>query len=429
MTGLTIKRISNKIEIDNFSIDGDNITGTIDGGKIYGNIPGNATSITGTISGGKVNSTVNNAKHASTAGSATKASYLKSYSNSDIRGYTLSNIGHITMGGGGDQEIRSVKYLVFKRVIPSDSFQIGNSAQDYIYWSDPRFKYQETNLSNQTSIETIRKLNAYQYKFKKEKESDKFDYGFMADEVENVIPDAVLTRPTVLDIENIECNYTLTDNRLLLTDVYDDEFDTNCIFKMLYTKCDFSNVSISEVNETTNTCILDTSHNLNYIGFKQTDPLREYIYAHKENIKVRIDNNEYTTKLVYDKNIELNQLKIDITNIPITQDMSNVEIYGPSENYEIDAPVVEKTTNEESGLTNYTLELLEEQLEEIKDKSYDTMIWYAVNVKDGRSLNYNHIFMHYHGAIQYLDKENTELKNEVGTLRTELEQIKEHLGL
>ena len=68
-------------------------------------------------------------------------------------------------------------------------------------------------------------------------------------------------------------------------------------------------------------------------------------------------------------------------------------------------------------------------MEAIKDKSYDTMIWYAVNVKDGRSLNYNQIFMHYHGAIQYLDKENTELKSEIGTLRTELEQIKEHLGL
>ena len=300
---------------------------------------------------------------------------------------------------------------------------------DVLARSDPRFKYQETNLSNKISIETIRKLNAYKYKFKKEKDFDKFDYGFMADEVENVIPDAVVTRQTFLDIENIQCNYTHVDNHLLLKNIHDDEFDTNCNFHMLYTKCDFSNVSILEVNETTKTCVLDTSHNLNYIGKRQTDPLREYIYAHKENIKVHIDDKEYTTKLVYDKNIELNQLKIDISNIPITQDMSNVEIYRPSENYDIDAPVVEKTINEETGLTNYILELSNEQLEEIKDKSYDTMIWYAVNVKDGRSLNYNQIFMHYHGAIQYLDKENMDLKNEVVTLKSELEQIKEHLGL
>ena len=57
------------------------------------------------------------------------------------------------------------------------------------------------------------------------------------------------------------------------------------------------------------------------------------------------------------------------------------------------------------------------------------MICYTLNVKDGISLNYNQIFMHYYGVIQYLDTYNMELMNEVGTLIIELVQIKEHLGL
>jgi hypothetical protein len=382
----------------------------------YDNIHGYVT--------GKIN-------QASSSSSSSSSSYTYNYYGGDR---TIS--GNKISGGRVDSDIRMHTGTVTYRFYCS-GFRITYSNGGYTEGinyignrgSDPRFKYQETSLSNQTSIDVIRNLSSYKYKFKKEKDFDKFDYGFMADEVENVIPDAVLTQPTTIDIENIECNYTFSNNSLLLENLNDHEFDTNCEFHMLYTKCDFSNVSISEVNETTNTCILDTSHNLNYIGKRDTDPLREYIYAHKENIRIRVDSQEYTTKLVYDKNIDLNQLKIDITNIPITQDMSNVEIYRPSEHYDFEAPVVEKTNNEETGMTNYTLELSEEQLEEIKDKSYDTMIWYAVNVKDGRSLNYNHIFMHYHGAIQYLDKENTELKNEVGTLKTELQQIKQHLGL
>ena len=339
----------------------------------------------------------------------------------------MTNVNEIGMGG--NSTIRSVRHITWTYTGGGSEELHINQDTNTVYYSDPRFKYQETNLSNQTSIDVIRKLSSYKYKFKKEKDFDKFDYGFMADEVENIIPDAVNTRPSVIDIENIQCNYTLTDKLLLLKDIHDDEFDTNCNFKMLYTKCYFSNTYIIDIDSTSKTCVLDTSHNLNYIGVRQIDPLREYIYAHKENMKVRIGQTEYITKLVYDKNVESNQLKIDITNIPITQDMSYVEIYGPSDYFDFEAPVVEKTTNEETGLTNYTLELSEEQLEKIKDKPYDTMVWYAVNVKDGRSLNYNHIFMHYNGAIQYLDKENTELKNEVVTLKTELQQIKQHLGL
>lgn len=78
--------------------------------------------------------------------------------------------------------------------------------------SDPRFKHYESSLNKINSINCVRNLNSYRYKYKKEREYEQYDYGFMADEVEKILPDAVITKPCIIDIENISCIYSLYKN-------------------------------------------------------------------------------------------------------------------------------------------------------------------------------------------------------------------------
>ena len=468
--GIAIETSGNQLIIAGVSISGDvliansiNATGVVSGESVSvtGVVSGESVSVTGDVSGGSVSATgvvsgesvsvtgdVSGGSVSAGSSGITSSGIIKSYNGFDMwygdffhQGTAIFDFDHTRLnviqntevrrlnGGQKDSGILYINRLgvyelrdtygasTYIRLI-SDKIHFYRSQTTV---SDDRFKKNEKQLLPEHCIQIMRSIKPYTYDYKNEFTSEKCDIGYIANDVEEFIPGAVSTSEHNINTGNILCSFLIENSKIHLYELVDNEFDASCNFKMLFCSLDYIELEKNEYSIEGDNLYLYLQHN--------EQKVKEYIYAHKENIKVRIDSQEYTTTLVYDKNIELNQLKIDITNIPITEDVSCVEIYGPSEFYDFESPVVEKTTNEETGLTNYTLELSEEQLEEIKDKPYDTMIWYAVKVKDGRSLNYNQIFMHYHGAIQYLDKENVELKNEVASLKTELQQIKQHLGL
>ena len=152
---------------------------------------------------------------------------------------------------------------------------------------------------------------------------------------------------------------------------------------------------------------------------------------HKTNVRIRIHDVEYTTTLVYDKDAPDNILTFKIANLPITTEITEVDLYGPKEYYTFAAFVMENTINETTNKSEYRFILSEEQMTKIheKENSYECLVWYKTQILDGRSLDYRQIFTHFHGALRYLDNENTELKTKLRTLEHQMIAIKSHIGL
>ena len=306
---------------------------------------------------------------------------------------------------------------------------------DDILLSDPRFKHNEVYIDPSFSINCIRNLHSYKYKYKKEKESDYYDYGFMADEVQHVIPDAVITEPTLIDIENISCEYSIVYNNinnvneLHIKNIHDDEFDIKCNFYMMSVECDFSYISIENINYDTSTCVLYTSNDLNYTGKYKTDYIREYIYAHKENIKIRLNNIEYNTHLIFDKNNDINYFTIDISNIPLELNTNDIEIYIPIKYITFEGNVKSKIKQSDNIFTNYTLQISDDIYNNIKNNNYNEMILYKVLIKDGKKINYRKLFMQYHGSLKFIETEQNDIYNKIDRIKEKISRIKQKISI
>ena len=298
--------------------------------------------------------------------------------------------------------------------------------------SDHRFKYKESLLDISFSSEILKDINSYQYKYKKEKESNTNDYGFMADEVQDIFADAVYTNSTLIDNENVSCVYDMiydtsnNINSIELKNIVDNEFDKECQFYMMYCSCDFSTVPVYEIKIENSECSIDTTHNIYYIGQYQTDHIREYLYAYKNNIRIKIDGTEHNTRLKYNPNNETNRITIDISGIPITKDMRSLEIYRPIECVTYISNVIDTNDNDDNT-RNYILNITSDIDNEFKKINDGEMIWYKVAVKDGRSLDYRKIFMQYHNVIKDKYNENIKLKTKLEELEREVEEIEKHI--
>jgi len=305
--------------------------------------------------------------------------------------------------------------------------------EEYIN-SDNRFKHDEENIDLSFSLNVLQNINSYKYKYKKEKENSYYEYGFMADEVKQVIPDAVYTKPTLIDIENISCSYEMVFNseqninNIELKNIKDTEFDDKCQFYMMYCSCDFSSIPIVDIRFDISNCIIDTTHNLNYISQYKTDHIREYLYAYKNNIRIKINGIEYVTKLIYDSNINTNKITIDISGIPITSDITMIDIYRPIECVTYLSDVIEVGDNED-GTRDYKLNITNEMNHELIKIENGEMIWYKVNVNDGQSLDYRKIFMQYHNIIKEIDSENIKMKEQINSLELKLDNIIENMNI
>jgi len=306
---------------------------------------------------------------------------------------------------------------------------------DDILLSDPRFKHNEVNIDPSFSINCIRNINSYKYKYKKENESDNYDYGFMADEVENVLPDAVITIPTLIDIDNTSCKYSIVHNNisnineLNLKNITDDEFDSNCIFYMMSVVCDFSAIYIENINHDISTCVIYTSNDLNYIGKYKTDYIREYIYAHKDNIKVRLNNIEYNTRLIFDKNNDTNYFTIDISNIPLELNTDYIEMYVPIKYITFESNVNSKIKQTDNIFTNYTLQISDDIYNNIKNNNHNEVILYKVLIKDGKKIDYRKIFMQYHGSLKFIEIEQNDIYNKIDRIQEKISRIKQKISI
>jgi hypothetical protein len=311
-----------------------------------------------------------------------------------------------------------------------------NYIHETYYSSDPRFKYKETIIDSSFSSNIIQNIQSYQYKYKKEKESNQYDYGFMADEVQRVLPDAVYIKPTMIDIENTSCSYEyITDKdsftniqSVILKHITDNEFDTQCQFYMMNVSCDFSSIPIRYIHSDISQCVLDTMHDLNYIGQYKTDHIREYLYTYKDNIRIRINDEEYVTKIIYDQNQNTNRITIDTTDIPITNTMTILDIYRPIECVTYISDVIEVEDNEDNT-RNYRLNITSDVSNELKKIENGEMIWYKVNVKDGKSLDYRKIFMQYHNILKDIDTDNNNLKEKINNIYTRINHVIEQLNI
>jgi len=304
--------------------------------------------------------------------------------------------------------------------------------QNSTFRSDPRFKYKESLVDISFSSDIFKNINSYQYKYKKEHDSKNNDYGFMADEVQDIFPDAVYTNSTLIDNENVSCVYDMiydtsnNINSIKLKNIVDSEFDKECQFYMMYCSCDFSSVPVYEIKTEFSECVIDTTHNIYYIGQYQTDHIREYLYAYKNDIRIKIDGNEYKASLKYNKNNETNRLTIDISGIPISGDIKSLEIYRPIECVTYISDVIDTNDNDDNT-RNYILNITSDQDNEFKKINNGEMIWYKVAVKDGRSIDYRKIFMQYHNVIKDKYNENIKLKTKLEELEREVEEIEKHI--
>ena len=312
-------------------------------------------------------------------------------------------------------------------------YTTSNIREEYIS-SDNRFKHDEENIDLSFSLNVLQNINPYKYKYKKEKESFEYDYGFMADQVQEVIPDAVYTKPTLIDIENISCNYNIITDlsnqlyKIQLNNMNDNEFGINDQFYMMYCSCDFSYVHITQIQLDTSTCVINTTNDLNYLGQYKTDPIREYIYAYKNNIRIKIDDVEYITKIIYNSNQNTNQIKIDISGIPITETMKTINIYRPI-HYVTFMSNIDKVKDNDDRTRLYELNITEELQNELLKIKNGEMIWYKVNVNDGKSLDYRKIFMQYHNIIREIDLENSKMKEQINNVELKLDNIIENMNI
>jgi hypothetical protein len=324
-----------------------------------------------------------------------------------------------------------VKLTVDPNSSSQDSIRVYENTGTYNS-SDPRFKYKESLLDISFSSNIIQNINSYKYKYKKENDSERYDYGFMADEVQGVLPDAVYTKSTLIDNENVSCSYEMIYdssynlNNIILKNIKDNEFDKECQFYMMYCSCDFSSIPVYEVKIEISECLIDTTHNIYYIGQYQTDHIREYLYAYKNDIRIKIDGNEYKTRLKYNPNNETNRITIDISGLPITSGIKSLEIYRPIECVTYVSDVIDTNDNDDNT-RNYILNIPSDIDNELKNIDNGEMIWYKVGVKDGKSLDYRKIFMQYHNVIKDKYNENIKLKTKLEELEKEVEEIEKYV--
>ncbi len=250
-----------------------------------------------------------------------------------------------------------------------------------VFYSDKRIKTNIEDVPDHLALETVRNIPCRYYNYR---DNEKFNnryktIGFIAQEVAEVFPEAILKEKGI--IPNIGIFLTNGHN----TNLFSWEHDV-------------SNNNWKLTIPTINDLIIDNSDN---------------IY---EKCKVKF---VVTTKNEDDYKKEINDASGDLIKI---------------------SEIKEKYKKEEKEII---LEIEDDLQSFIFDKKWDNVFLYGTEVKDLLTVDKQKIFALHHSAIQEIDlqqqidkakiaeleSENQELKTEVATLKSELATIKAHLGI
>ena len=258
------------ISVSSITTNNNNInagTGTITAATFSGNLSGNATTATtATTATNATNAT--NANYANSAGSATNATNAN-YANSagtannaiskftgDPRGMNLNEGLHLPtyLGFGATywhtQNYASIQTLHVSGDQPAFSLYInsGNAWVRMYYngglamntgWtqgSDIRIKFDINKIEDNECLSIIRNISMYKYKLKESRQQKKYgkymNYGFIAQEVLNYLPQSVSAYKS--GIPSIHKSCTIIDDILELDDIDDYTDKYGNIFKYEY---------------------------------------------------------------------------------------------------------------------------------------------------------------------------------------------------
>ena len=299
----------------------------------------------------------------------------------------------------------------------------GSSESVASHVSDSRLKYDEQPLEPEVCMDIVRNITPYKYKFKREHQMTDYIHGFMADNIEQVLPDATKRMPIELNIANAICEYEIDNSYLFMTikNTNDSEFDISCIFFLIFTTLGYKSYSIK----------YKTS---NYVTIA-SEELKEYLLCDVSNVRIKLNGIEYVTNMVYNKN-HRDLITINISELAVPQDVSQIEIYGPVTHLNFNSPVLRKTVHEDLSFADYIVSIPNDAKTFVENNPKSILLWNKVYVLDAITINYNEIFTQYHGVLHYLDDEYKKLKNiylkyihELDLLKTKLFTIEKHLNI